>query len=381
MITLSATGVGSAAGESGHQADDGRGMVRISLAAIRANYRAITDRIAPARCGAVLKADAYGLGIGRIAPALYEAGCREFFVAVLAEALALKLLLPGDAAIHVLNGLMPGQEAACAAAGIRPVLNSLAQARAWAGHGAVSGNGSGAVLQLDSGMSRMGLSPEEWQALAADRQLVERLGLALVMSHLAVADEPEHPGNALQLAAFKAAAAQFPAMPRSLANSAGIFLSPAYHFELCRPGAALYGLVASPRMPRLDPAVAVYGRIVQLRSIAPGTMVGYGWAFRARRETRVATVSVGYADGFLRFASDRGAVWLGVHRLPVIGRVSMDCLTVDATDVSADRIGPGDYVEIIGPHQTVEGMAGDAGTINYEILTSLGSRYRRVHVD
>jgi alanine racemase len=134
-------------------------------------------------------------------------------------------------------------------------------------------------------------------------------------------------------------------------------------------------------MPRLDPAIAVYGRIVQLRSIAPGTMVGYGWAFRARRETRVATVSVGYADGFLRFASDRGAVWLGAHRLPVIGRVSMDCLTVDATDVPADRIGPGDYVEIIGPHQTVEGMAGDAGTINYEILTSLGSRYRRVHVD
>ncbi len=361
--------------------DPGSGLVRISLSAIRANFRAITASIAPSRCGAVLKADAYGLGIERIAPALYAEGCRDFFVAVLAEALTLKSLLPGDAAIYVMNGLLPGQEPLCAAAGVRPVLNSLDQALAWARQAQGIVGAAGAAVQIDTGMSRMGLPPDELSQLTDDPSLLEGIGITLVMSHLAVADEPDHPGNALQLAAFKAASARLPAFPRSLANSAGCFLSPAYHFDLCRPGAALYGLAVSPRMPPLTLAVGIYARVIQLRTISAGTMVGYGWTFRARRKTRVATISVGYADGFLRFASGRSAVWLGDHRMRVIGRVSMDSLTVDATDVPPDRIGPGAYVEIVGPHQSTEALATDAGTINYEILTSLGARYRRVYVD
>ncbi|MEJ5022929.1 alanine racemase [Ochrobactrum vermis] len=359
----------------------GNGVLRISLSAIRANYRTIAAHVAPSRCGAVLKADAYRLGINRVAPALYAAGCRDFFVALLSEALALKPLLPDDAAIHVLHGIMPGSESLCAAAGIRPALNSLDQAVAWAERSGAAATGIGAALQIDTGMSRMGLPADELQVLKANPELIARLDIKLVMSHLAVADEPEHPGNALQLAAFRAAAQDLPEAPRSLANSAGIFLSPSYHFDLCRPGAALYGLVVSPKMPRLRPAVGVYGRIVQLRTVSPGAMVGYGWTFRARRNTRVATVSVGYADGFLRFASDRSAIWLGEHRLRVIGRVSMDSLTVDATDVPPDKIRPGAYVEILGPHQSAEDLASDAGTINYEILTSLGMRYRRIYVD
>ncbi|ODT22686.1 MAG: alanine racemase [Kaistia sp. SCN 65-12] len=359
----------------------GNGVLRISLSAIRSNYRTIAAHVAPSRCAAVLKADAYGLGIDRVAPALYAEGCRDFFVAMLSEALALKPLLPGDATIHVLNGVMPGHEGLCAAAGIRPVLNSLNQAVAWVQRSGAAGNGIGAALQLDTGMSRMGLPADELAALAGNPELVGRAGIKLIMSHLAVADEPRHPGNALQLAAFRATARHLPEVPRSLANSAGIFLSPSYHFDLCRPGAALYGLVVSPRMPPLRPAVSLYGRVVQLRWISPGAMVGYGWTFRARRNTRVATISVGYADGFLRFASDRGAVWLGDHRLRVIGKVSMDSLTVDATDVPADKIRPGAYVEILGPHQSVEDLASDAGTINYEILTCLGTRYWRVYVD
>lgn len=357
------------------------GLVRISLAAIRANYSTIAAHIGPSRCGAVLKADAYGLGIQPIAPALYAEGCRDFFVAVLAEALALKRVLPPDAVIHVLNGLMPGQEKLCISAGVRPVLNSLDQVVAWANQSSMAENNVGSDLQIDTGMSRMGLPLDEFQALTKDSNLIERLGVRLVMSHLAVADEPEHPGNALQLASFKRAIRRLPAAPRSLANSAGIFLGSAYHFDLCRPGAALFGLAASPRMPPLKPVVSVYGRVVQIRSITRGAMVGYGWTFRARRDMRVATIAVGYADGFLRFASNRGAVWLGDHRLGVVGRVSMDSLTVDATDVPPDSIKTGSYVEIVGPHQSAEELAKDAGTINYEILTSLGSRYRRVYVD
>ncbi|MBU2233019.1 MAG: alanine racemase [Alphaproteobacteria bacterium] len=357
------------------------GLIRISLAAVRANYRTIAAHIAPSRCGAVLKADAYGLGIRHIAPALYAEGCRDYFVAVLAEALALKSILPPDAVIHVLNGLMPGQEKLCISAGIRPVLNSLDQVLAWANRSGTVENSAGSDLQIDTGMSRMGLPHDELQALTKDPNLIDQLGLRLVMSHLAVADEPEHPGNALQLAAFKTAIRRLPAVPRSLANSGGVFLGSAYHFDLCRPGAALFGLAVSPRMPPLKPVVSVYGRVVQIRSISRGAMVGYGWTFRARRDMRVATIAVGYADGFLRFASNRSAVWLGDHRLGVVGRVSMDSLTVDATDVPPDSIRTGSYVEIVGPHQSAEELAKDAGTINYEILTSLGSRYRRVYVD
>lgn len=357
----------------------GNGLVRISLAAIRANYRTLAAEVAPSRCGSVLKADAYGLGSARIAPVLYEAGCRAFFVAVLGEALPLRRLLPADASIYVLNGLMPGEERVCAAAGIRPVLNSFDQAVAWAQAGETSSGLPGAALQLDTGMSRMGLPAEELERLAAEPALLDRIGATLVMSHLAVADEPAHPGNALQLASFRAAAGRLPAVPRSLANSAGMFLSRAYHFDLCRPGAALYGLVMSPKMPALRPAVEVYGRVLQTRQIKAGAQVGYGWSFRARRDTRLATVSVGYADGFLRHASNRGAVWLGDHRLRVVGRVSMDSITVDATDMPPESVRPGDCVELIGPHQSVEAFAQDAGTINYEVLTSLGARYRRFY--
>lgn len=380
--------------ESGSRADDTQhetaapclehasdGLIRISLAAVRANYRTIAAHIAPSRCGAVLKADAYGLGIRHIAPALYAEGCRDYFVAVLAEALALKPILPPDAVIHVLNGLMPGQEKLCISAGIRPVLNSFDQVLAWANRSGTVENSVGSDLQIDTGMSRMGLPHDELQALTKDPNLIDRLGLRLVMSHLAVADEPDHPGNALQLAAFKTAIRHLPAVPRSLANSGGVFLGSAYHFDLCRPGAALFGLAVSPRMPPLKPVVSVYGRVVQIRSISRGAMVGYGWTFRARRDMRIATIAVGYADGFLRFASNRSAVWLGDHRLGVVGRVSMDSLTVDATDVPPDSIRTGSYVEIVGPHQSAEELAKDAGTINYEILTSLGSRYRRVYVD
>lgn len=356
-------------------------MICISLAAVRANYRTIAAHIAPSRCAAVLKADAYGLGIRHIAPALYAEGCRDFFVAVLAETVALKSVLPPDAVIHVLNGLMPGQENSCISAGVRPVLNSLDQVLAWAKQCDMAGNNAGSDLQIDTGMSRMGLPTDELQVLKNEPGLMDRLGVKLVMSHLAVADEPEHPGNALQLAAFKTAIQRLPTAPRSLANSAGIFLGPAYHFDLCRPGAALFGLAVSSRMPPLKPVVSVYGRIVQTRSISRGAMVGYGWTFRARRDMRVATIAVGYADGFLRFASNRSAVWLGEHRLVVVGRVSMDSLTVDATDVPPEIIKSGSYVEIIGRHQSAEAYAKDAGTINYEVLTSLGSRYRRVYID
>lgn len=360
--------------------DTAAGLLTIDLAALCRNYRALEARLAPARAAAVVKADAYGLGVARVAPVLFEAGCRDFFVAHLGEALALKDLLPGEARVFVLNGLQPGAEARGAQAGIVPVLNSLDQAKAWSSLARETGRELPAVLQFDTGMARLGLSPGEARALEADPSLLHGIRLLFLMSHLASADEPDNPQNAEQLAELRRFAARFPDASVCLANSGGIFLGPEYHGVLARPGIALYGGAPTSNAPSPTlPVVRLDVRVIQTREVPAGTRVGYGGSFVTERTARLATIAAGYADGLPHSLSNRGAAYFGGTRLPIVGRVSMDMITLDISELAPAALRPGNLVEIIGPHQTLEQLAADAGTISYEILTRLGRRYARCY--
>ncbi|MCM5558217.1 alanine racemase [Pleomorphomonas sp. JP5] len=352
------------------------GILTIGVEAIVANWRSLAARVAPARSAAVVKADAYGLGATLLVGPLYEAGCRDFFVVTLSEAGAIRPLLPRDATIYVLNGLMPGTAAAYGD-GVLPVLNSLSQCRAWA---EASRGSRPSVIQVDTGMSRLGLDVAEQQALADEPGLLAATGGRLVMSHLACADEPDKPASGEQLAAFRAARARLPGLAGSLSASSGIFLGPDYHFDLTRPGAALYGIETSPLATGIKPVVDLRVRVAQLREIETGTSVGYGYTFRASRTTRLATLATGYADGWWRrFSGGAAAAFHGDTRLPSVGRVSMDSFSVDISALPVGTLAEGDLLELIGPHQSADDLARAAGTIGYEVLTSLGRRYHRVY--
>ena len=356
-------------------------LLTIDLKALCANYRAIARQVAPAQAAAVVKADAYGLGADRVAPALAVAGCRNFFVAHLSEAVALRPLLPEDARLFILNGLMPGAEGLCAEAGAIPVLNGLDQVRAWVALCKARGQRLPAVLQVDSGMSRLGLAAADIDTLLREIDLERDFDLTLVMSHLACGDEPEHDANPDQLAQFEALTARLPRAPRSLANSGGSFLTPAFGFDLVRPGVSLYGVAPHAGLPSpIQPVVRLEARIIQVRSIPAGQGVGYGLTYAPDKPARIATIGVGYADGWPRHLSNRGAAYYGDTRLPIAGRVSMDSMTLDVTALPEGTLTYGDTVELIGPHQPLEAVAADAGTIAYEILTSLGHRYARVWI-
>lgn len=358
-------------------ADGAGGLLTIDLGALVANYRRLVALGAPARVGAVVKANAYGLGALEVVPRLIAAGCRDFFVAHLSEAQDLLPVVPREVRLFVLNGLMPGAEAACAAAGIIPVLNSTDQLLRWAKVAMARGERLPTVLQFDTGMSRLGMSELEAGALAADG-LTDILDVILVMSHLASADEADNPQSADQLRLMRTLKAAFPQAGLSFANSAGSFLGPDYHGDLLRPGIALYGGVPVPGMAEPPaPVVRLDVRVIQTRTVPAGARVGYGGIFTAPDEMRLATLAVGYADGLPRCLGGRGAVWFGDVRLPMVGRVSMDSIIVDASALPADALAEGACVEVIGPHQTLEDVAAAAGTISYEILTQLGRRYHR----
>lgn len=354
------------------------GVLTIDLAAIVANYTLLCRQTAPNRAAAVVKADAYGLGAAQVAPALYGAGCRDFFVAHFIEAIRLKPALPGDARILVLNGLMPGSEGDCAALGAVPVLNSLAQVTNWSATARALGRTLPAALQVDTGMSRLGLAPEELDTLLAEPERLEGIHVEIVMSHLACGDEPEHAANPRQLGRMRAVRARLPDARPSFANSAGIFLGEDYRGDIARPGIALYGgAPLDGRDNPMRPVVRLEVRVVQTRTVPAGAEVGYGASFVAPSEMRLATIAAGYADGLPRHLSNKGAAYYGDIRLPIVGRVSMDSIILDITALPPGTLTLGSLVELIGPHQTLEAIAADAGTISYEILTSLGRRYER----
>ncbi len=366
------------------------GLLTIDLAALQSNYRRLCDEIGQnVACAAAVKADAYGLGVVRVGPALAEAGARRFFVAHFDEALTLKSALAAQTAvdvhtgceIFVLNGLIAAPAEEFVAHNIRPVLNSLGEVDSWQGLARAKNQILPAALHVDTGMCRLGLPDSEYQALQSSKEQLEGIDLRVIMSHLACADMPDHPLNRQQLTAFQQIRAAFPDTPASFANSSGIFLGPEYHFDVARPGVALYGINPLPgHVNPMRQVVRLKGKILQLREIDASQSVGYGAAYQAAGPMRIATVAVGYADGYLRALSDRGHAWIGDRRVNVVGRVSMDLLALDVTAIPADDVVPGTFVDLFDPEIGADALAAEAGTIGYEILTALGQRYHREYL-
>jgi alanine racemase len=354
-------------------------VLEIDLGAIVANWRLLAARAGPAQCAAVVKANGYGLGAAPVAKALRAAGCRLFFVATLDEGIGLRDALGQESEIAVLNGPLPGTVEEFAAHALIPVLNEPGQMEKWRKLAEERG-GLPAILHVDTGMSRLGLSAREFAAFADDLPRWKAIRWRLLMSHLACADTPEYELNETQRRRFEAARQRLPEMPASLAASSGIFLGPGYHFDLVRPGAALYGVNPQPGEPNpLRPVVRLCGKILQIREIDRGESVGYGAAHIMDSPGRVATVAVGYADGWLRSLSQRGCGHIAGTRVPLLGRVSMDLLTFDVSAVDPALAHPGAMIELLGESYGVDDVAADAGTIGYEILSALGSRYHRIY--
>ncbi len=395
-------------------------ILEIDLAGIAANWRLLTRQAAPAQCAAVVKANGYGLGAVPVARALAASGCRMFFVATIDEGIALRHALGEVFEIAVFNGPFPGTAAEFAAHELIPVLNHPGQIAEWAAvalcvlrdaprlrrdvpqdedhldpasrisphpeeaaerpsrrtHQRLS---TPAILHVDTGMARLGLDAGEFAAVVENPP---PFAWRAVMSHLACADQPDHPLNERQRGRFAAAAAQLPGITASLSASSGIFLGPSYHFDLVRSGAALYGVNPQPGRPnKLRQIVRLSAKIVQVRQIDRGESVGYGAAHIMAAPGRAAIVAVGYADGWLRSLSHRGCGYLAGTRVPLLGRVSMDLVTFDVSAVPSALAHPGAMIELLGADYGVDDAAADAGTIGYEILCALGSRYHRIYRD
>lgn len=366
---------------------DARAVLTINLDALRANWSELNRASGKAECAGVIKANAYGLGLRQITEALIAGGCRTFFVATLAEGRAVRDAEPG-AAIYVLDGLLPGASPYYAGFDLRPCLSSIAEVREWAAWCDATGRRLRAAVHVDTGMSRLGLPPAEVEMLAGpERGLLDQFEMSLLMSHLSCADERSSPMNEAQRSRFEAIRRRLPPVPASLANSGGVFLGPAYHYDLVRPGIALYGGRALDGVPNpMRWVVRLQARILQVREIEPGTVVGYGATWRADRAHRIATLACGYADGFLRALSstvDRPGPmgFIGEHAVPLVGRVSMDLITVDVTDVPSNEAVRGAWVEVMGARTTIDDLTDRAGTIGYELLTRLGQRVHRVYLD
>lgn len=362
------------------------GVISIDLGQLVRNWQALRDLVRPALCAAVVKADAYGLGAARVIPALASAGCAHFFIATPAEAEEARRLAP-MAEIYGLDGLIVGGGEDLISTTTHPVLSSLAEVQEW---GDIAGRRQARLacaLQIDTGLNRLGLSAREVQDLARNSALLGRLDIRLIMSHLACADDPLDPKNEQQRAIFEQLRGILPKAPASLAASDGLMLGAPYHFDLVRPGYALYGGQAfQGGATPVHPVVTAEARILQIRDVAPGQAVGYSATFKATRLSRIATISAGYADGYFRAASapsgaSGGVVGIGGRLAPIVGRVSMDLITIDVTDFNDPPPKRGDLVELIGPNVPIEAFGQRAGTIGYEVLTNLGRRFQRSYLE
>lgn len=368
--------------ETARPAARAAGLLTIDLAALAANWRLLAARAQGAECAAVVKADAYGIGAEPAVRALAAAGCKTFFVATAGEGESVRARAP-RAVVYVLEGLPPGGARRLTEARLRPVLASLDELREWAAFGRGAGRRLPAALHFDTGMNRLGLSTDEAAAAAAAAQEVET---TLVMSHFVCAQWPDDPRNARQIAAFEEARRFFPGAPASLCNSSGIFLDERPHFDLLRPGYALYGGNPTPQAPNPMRLVArLEASILATRRIEPGESVGYDGIWTAKRPTRLATIGVGYGDGLPVSASavsgrPAGEAIVGGARCPFVGRVSMDFIVLDVTDAPEAATQRGAMVELLGDTIAVDELAARAGTIGYEILTRLGRRYERRYI-
>jgi alanine racemase len=359
------------------------GTLTIDLAAVEANWRALARQALTVECAAVVKANAYGLGIEPVTTTLAKAGCKTFFVADLAEARRVRARA-SDATIYVLDGCTPEGSPAFIALNARPVINSMTELAEWDAFIAAQNWQGGAALQVDTGMNRLGISPDEAAALAPRTQ-TENHGITLLMSHLACAEIADHPLTASQIALFRELRGLYRGIPASLANSAGIFLGDSALCDLARPGAALYGINPTPGRPNpMRGVVELAGRILQIRGVAEGQTVGYGATWTARRASRVAVVAAGYADGLPRAASASdgvpgGAAIVAGKPCPFAGRISMDLVCIDITDLPDGAVHRGDLATFIGAGIAIDDFAASAGTIGYEVLTRLGMRCHLIY--
>lgn len=361
------------------------GRVTIDLEAIARNWRDLKNRLAETtECAAAIKADAYGMGQAEAGQALFDAGCRTFFVAVPAEAIALRQTLP-DAVIYALNGLLPGSLSHYLEHRIRPVLGSHAELVEWIAVCKSAGRTFEAAVHVDTGIHRLGLSPAEFSAALSDADLMGPFVPSLLMSHLACGSTPSHIMNHHQLELFRDLTTPHAHIQRSLANSAGVLMGPEYHFDLVRPGIALYGGQAIENAPNpMTPVAKVEARIMIVRDVPEGDTIGYGAKQTARRPLKNAVVAAGYADGLLRAAGstdDRpgGFAIICGYKAPILGRISMDMITLDVTDIPDHLVKRGAYVEMMGPNVAAADLAAYANTIDYEYLTSLGQRFERIY--
>ena len=362
----------------------------VDLGALVENWRDLARRSGKARTSAVVKADAYGLGIEDVGETLYGAGARDFFVATADEGATLRLYAP-EARIFVLSGIWPGMERRFFENDLVPVIASEEQLTFWMS--VLSDYGDyPCALQVDTGFNRLGLPMDDAIALADDVSRPASFAPVLVMSHLACGDDPSNAMNRQQLEAFRKVSAAFEGIEASLANSAGIFLGADYHFDLTRPGIATYGGEAVPGVANPMRSVATAeARIIQTRSVKSGETVGYGRALQLTRDSRLAIASAGYADGYMRSLSSAGVPlretgiagghgFIAGHKVPVAGRITMDLTIFDITDLPENLVRTGDYVELFGSNISVDEAARAAGTIGYEMLTSMGLRHERRYI-
>lgn len=361
------------------------GRLTVDLDAIAANWRILADRLRPGtECAATVKANAYGTGLTETAGRLFREGCRTFFVALPMEGLRLREALP-DVTIHILDGLFPDAAGIYADAKLRPVLGSLQEIEEWAAYCRERGEKLPAAIHIDTGMNRLGLQPDTFKAVMADDALGGSFIPSLLITHLACGSTPDHPLNRKQLEVFTEATRDFPDIPKSMANSAGVFLGEDYHFDLARPGISLYGGKAIDTSDNpMHPTVKVEARILMVREAYPEETVGYGAAQTVKTTMRVAIVAAGYADGMLRHAGSAdghpgGFGWLEGHRVPLVGRISMDLIALDVSDVPETIAKRGTFVEMLGPDVAASDLAAYAETIDYEYLTSLGRRFERLY--
>jgi alanine racemase len=359
------------------------GVLTIDLDAIVANWRKLEKTAVPAECAGVVKADAYGCGLTPVMQALAGAGCKTFFVATIDEARAARAAVP-SATIYTLDGFFQSCGDAYAKIDARPVIGDLHELAEWDVFCRRTGWAGGAAVHIDTGMNRLGITQLEAQGIVPRIEAGDH-GITLVMSHLACAEILNHPLNAKQVTAFREIAALYSGVPASLANSSGIFLGAQFGFEMVRPGAALYGVNPTPEADNpMQAVVELKARIMQVRNVERGDSVGYGATWTARRPTRLAIVAAGYADGYFRAAGSndgtRGAeVVVAGKRCPVAGRISMDLMAIDITDLPPNAARRGHMVTLIGEGITVDELAHHFGTTGYEVLTSLGPRYARIY--